>query len=379
MRQRAGTSSWILRSLVLGALVLGACAPGAPRATGSAPAAPAAPSAPASGQAAPAAPAASAPAPAAPATESLDALYEKAKQEGEVSLYATVNRNSAPMIFEAFESRFPGVKINWTDATAERLTARIVAEARGGKVMTDVFQTNIENIAQIHGQGLIADLVDVPEAAAYPDLFKGPYWLASDLKFYVIAWNTNLVRSEEAPRQFEDLADPRWKGRLITDPGDAQFVVGLAKHKYGSDGPALDLMRRIAANNPEFHRGHSELAELLLAGQGAVCMTCFSHHFPPRLAKGAPVDYSLNEGIALISANAVFKNAPHPNAARLFTRWVASEEGQRVYAESGHTPAHPDVPPVEKTRPEKSYPLTASDLPDYNRYERQWREIFDLR
>jgi iron(III) transport system substrate-binding protein len=351
-------------ALVLAILLAGACAPGAPRPAASAPAVPTVPS-PASSPA--------------PAAESLDDLYEKARQEGEVSLYGTLNRNAAPKIFEVFESRFPGVKVNWTDGTAERLTARIIAEARGGKVLVDVLQTNIENIAQLYAQGLVADLDSVPEAAAYPETLKGPYWLASDIKFYVVGWNTNRVRPEEEPQTFEDLADPRWKGRIMIDSGDAQFLAAIAKYKYGSDERAFDLLRRIAANDPEFHTGHSELIELLIAGQRDVCFTCFSHHFPPRLARGAPLGYSLAEGIGLISANATFKNAPHPHAARLFIRWVASEEGQQAYAQAGQTPAHPDVAPVEKTRPETIYPLTASDMQDYSRYERQWRETFRLR
>ncbi len=311
--------------------------------------------------------------------ESLDALYAKARQEGEVSLYATVNRTSGPKIFQAFEARFPGVQVNWTDGTAERLSARIMAESRGGKVLVDVLQTNIENVAQLRGQGLVADLESVPEAAAYPDALRGAYWVASDLKFYVVAWNTTLVKPEDEPRQFEDLAEPRWKDRIMIDSGDAQFLAAIAKHKYQSDDRAAELLRRIAANDPEFHTGHSELVELLVAGQRDVCLTCFSHHFPPRLARGAPLGYLLAEGVGLISANATFRNAPHPHAARLFTRWVTSEEGQQAYAIAGHTPAHPAVPPVEATRPEKIYPLTATDMQDYSRYERQWRDTFRLR
>lgn len=311
--------------------------------------------------------------------EPIDALYEKARQEGQVTLYATINNQTAQVLLPAFEARYPGVRVDWVDGTAERLTARIVAETRGGKVLVDVLQTNIENIAQMQQQRLVADLPEIPEAAAYPETFKGPYWLASDLKFYVPAWNTNLVPPDEAPREFDDFADPRWKGRLLIDPGDAQLLVALARHKLGGEEPALALLRRIAANDPEFHSGHSEVAELVTAGQNAACLTCFSHHFPPRVKRGAPVDYMLTEGVGLISANGIFKNAPHPNAALLWVRWVASDEGQRAYAEAGSTPASPAVPPLEKTRPEKIYALTADDLQDYTRAEKQWREIFRLR
>ena len=365
---RTPTAHALACALALGVLLVLGCAPATPRGGGSA-----APPSNTGGERAAAAPDVPA------ASEPIDALYEKARAEGSVSLYATVNTSTAAKVFGAFEAHFPGVKVDWVDGTAERLTARIIAETRGGKVLVDVLQTNVENLAQLRRQGLLGDLADVPEGAPYPATLKGAYWLASDLKFYVPAWNTNLVRPDEEPRQFDDFADPRWKGRLMIDPGDAQLLVALAKHKFGSDDRALDVLRRIAANDPEFHEGHSELAELVVAGQGAACLTCFSHHYPPRIAKGAPVNYLLTEGVGLISANGIFKDAPHPNAAWLWTRWVASEEGQQAYAAAGSTPAHPAVPPAEKTRPETIYALTADDMQDYTRYDRLWREVFRLR
>jgi ABC-type Fe3+ transport system substrate-binding protein len=117
----------------------------------------------------------------------------------------------------------------------------------------------------------------------------------------------------------------------------------------------------------------------LSAGQAAACITCYSHHYPPRIKKGAPVNYMLTEGIASINATAIFKDAPHPNTALLFARWVASEEGQKVWSAGGRTPSHPKVEPVEKTRTQKIYPISATDIKEYPRYEKIWKEIFNLR
>jgi len=195
----------------------------------------------------------------------------------------------------------------------------------------------------------------------------------------VPAWNTAKVKKEEEPKQFEDFADARWKSRLIAEPRDFQLLIGLARYKYKSDEKAVALLKRIAANNPEFHKGHSQLAELLVAGQAAACVTCYAHHYPIRKRKGAPVDYMLTEGTGDIDATAILKNAPHPNTAMLFARWVASEEGQKVYAQGGRLPAHPKVEPVEKTRPAKVYPVGENDVKDYPKYEKMWKEIFGLR
>jgi iron(III) transport system substrate-binding protein len=231
---------------------------------------------------------------------------------------------------------------------------------------------------RVQSQGLFLDKL-YAEAAAYPAELKGANWVATDLIYIVPAWNTTQVKKEEEPKQFEDFAEPRWKGRLIAEPRDFQLLLGLAKHKYKSDEKAVALLKRIAANKVEFHKGHSQLAELLVAGQAAACVTCYSHHYPVRKRKGAPVDYMLTEGTGDIDATAIMKNAPHPNTALLFARWTASEEGQKIYAQGGRLPAHPKVEPVEKTRPARVYPLGEQDVKDYPKYEKMWKEIFGLR
>ena len=95
-----------------------------------------------------------------------------------------------------------------------------------------------------------------------------------------------------------------------------------------------------------------------------MCHVLFAS-LPPRIKKGAPVDYMLSEGVAAISGQAVFKDAPHPNGAWLFARWVASEDGQTAYAQGSRNPAHPKVEPVEKTRPQRIYPLVVADYKDF--------------
>lgn len=316
-----------------------------------------------------------APAPA----QTIDEVYKKALSEGgTLNFYATLAQVNAATILPAFEKRFPGIKVNHVDATSDQLAARIIAESRGGKVIADIFQTLLDGMIRVQSQGLFLDKL-YAEAAAYPAELKGANWVATDLIYIVPAWNTTQVKKEEEPKQFEDFAEPRWKGRLIAEPRDFQLLLGLAKHKYKSDEKAVALLKRIAANKVEFHKGHSQLAELLVAGQAAACVTCYSHHYPVRKRKGAPVDYMLTEGTGDIDATAIMKNAPHPNAALLFARWTASEEGQKIYAQGGRLPAHPKVEPVEKTRPARVYPLGEQDVKDYPKYEKMWKEIFGLR
>jgi iron(III) transport system substrate-binding protein len=312
-------------------------------------------------------------------TQTLDEVYQRAVTEGgTLNFYATLAQVNAASILPAFEKRFPGIKVNHVDATSDQLAARIIAESRGGKIIADIFQTLLDGMMRVQNQGLFLEKL-YPEAAAFPEELKGTKWVATDLIYIVPAWNTSKIKKEEEPKQFEDFAEPRWKNIVIAEPRDFQLLLGLAKHKYKSDEKAVALLKRIAANNLEFHKGHSQLAELLVAGQAAACLTCYTHHFPVRKRKGAPIDYMLTEGTGDIDATAIMKNAPHPNTALLFARWTASEDGQKVYAQGGRLPAHPKVEPVEKTRPAKVYPLGEQDIKDYPKYEKLWKEIFGLR
>ena len=311
--------------------------------------------------------------------QSLDELHKAAAKEGgTLNFYGTLAQINAEKILPLFEKRFPGIKVNHVDATSDKLVARAVSEARGGKTLGDIFQVPLENVVQLNDQKLLQE-TKLPESDEYPEGLKGSFWVASDLQFFVAAWNTTLVKKEEEPKSFDDFAQPRWKNRLIAEPRDLEMLLAFAKYKFKSDEKAIELWKKIAANNVEFHKGHSQLAELLVAGQAAVCLTCYSHHYPGRMKKGAPVNYMLSEGVASINGTAIFKNAPHPKTALLFARWVASQEGQKAMAEGGRTPAHPKVQPKDKTRTEKIYAISAADLKEFPKYEKFWKQIFKLR
>ena len=136
----------------------------------------------------------------------------------------------------------------------------------------------------------------------------------------------------------------------------------------------------MATERRSLTRPDGRVIEFLVAGQQAVCITCYSHHFPPRVKKGAPIQSLLAEGVGEIGgAVSILKGAPHPDAALLWARWAVSEEGQRVYAQAGETPANPHVESLEKVRPTTTYMLGIEDLKEFPRYEKIWKEVFKLR
>ena len=311
--------------------------------------------------------------------ESLDQLHEKAKKEGKINLYAPLSPRTMSVLLPAFMKRFPGVTVDHVDATSDKLIARFLAEQKGGRVIADVMSGALSYLPQIL-ELKIVEQVSIPEAAAYPAQLKGDLWVATDTQFYIGGWNTNLVKKGDELKAYEDFANPKWKDNIIGEPRDYQLLIGYAKRKYKSDEKAIDLFKRIAANQVEFHRGHSQLIELLLAGQRATCFSCYSHHFPARIKKGAPIQPLLAEGVGEVGGSVmVMKGAPHPNAALLWARWAVSEEGQKVYADAGETPAHPKVEPLEKIRPTSSLMLSIDDVKEFPKYEKIWKEIFQIR
>ena len=311
--------------------------------------------------------------------QSIDETYKLAlKEGGSLNVYGTLTPDTAQKVLPVFEKRFPGIKTVNTGASSDKIVARVISEARGGRTIGDVFHMNLENVMQVHEQGLVLEKVP-PEADVFATHLKGSYWVATRFNTLVAAWNTKSVSKSDEPKSFEEFADPKWKGKLLAEPRDAEFLIAFAEQRYKNADKAIEFFKRIAANGVEFHSGHPQLVELLMAGQGAVCITCYTHHVLPRMQKGGPLDYLRSLGVGLISATAVFKNAPHPNTAWLFHRWAASNEGQKAFGIEGRIPANPKVEPVEPIGLTTVYGLGEKEYREFGKYEKIWKQIFGLR
>src|ERR1044071_1702539 len=111
--------------------------------------------------------------PVAAQSQTLDELHKKAlKEGGTLNFYASLAQINAEKILPAFEKRFPGMKVNHVDGTSDKLAARIIAEARGGRTIFDVLEFSIEDVRNVYNQGLLSEKL-IPEAAAYPAELKG--------------------------------------------------------------------------------------------------------------------------------------------------------------------------------------------------------------
>src|SRR3954466_14719257 len=176
------------------------------------------------------------------------ALIEAARKEGQVTWYSTliVNQIVRPMV-EAFEAKYPGIRVQYSRATSSDTALKIRNEARARRVQADLFDGS-NTVFLLEEANLVADY-QPKSAAAYPAELRDPkgHWTAINLFYWTSAYNTNLVTAAEAPKTYEDLIDPKWKGRIawthdLTPGGPPGFVYNILATMGTEKG--MDYLRR---------------------------------------------------------------------------------------------------------------------------------------
>jgi len=197
----------------------------------------------------------------------------------------------------------------------------------------------------------------------------------------VIAYNKRMVPANEVPKSFFDLTEPKWKGQLMMDENESKWMAGMIQY-YG-EAKTLDLMRRLAQQEIQFRTGHTLLQTLVAAGERAVVVVAFANGVNRLKKESAPIEWiSADPVIGLTFGMAVVKDAPHPNAARLFNDFLLSREGQEAIAADGYYVPRLDVlSPILKEAPAKTkvIPLPMTLAPRYNEYYQTYRKVMGLK
>jgi iron(III) transport system substrate-binding protein len=159
-----------------------------------------------------------------------------------------------------------------------------------------------------------------------------------------MAYNTQLVRPNEAPKKYDDLLAPRWKGRLGVNLQDPEWYVNLQR-RMGKE-KARNFLQALAAQQPGLRDGHNITAQLLAAGEFHAVTNTYAHIAARIKGQGGPVQYVFDEPvITYIHPVALAKSAPHPNAGKLFISFILSTDGQKMLRDQGRIPGHRDVEP----------------------------------
>ncbi len=272
-------------------------------------------------------------------------LIEKAKQERALSFYTNLNIDESKPWLDAFEKKYPFVKTQLVRVGGTAIASRIITEAQTGRHLWDVAGPLLMYAKEIAKRGLVAPYQS-PERKSFRDEFKDKegLWTALVLNTSSMMYNTKLVPPNIAPKSFDDLLNPFWKGKISMDTELYEWFEGQLRVRGREKG--LEFMRRLKAQEPVFRRGRAAQAELVAAGEFAVTVEVYGHRAQEIKDKGAPVNWVVVEPVLIHPlVSLIAKNAAHPVTARLFIDYILSKEGQTKVRDEGRIPARSDVPP----------------------------------
>jgi iron(III) transport system substrate-binding protein len=268
--------------------------------------------------------------------ERRDRLVELAGEEGQLNLYTSMTSDVADAVSEAFTDQFD-IDVNLYRANGETVSQRVLQEQDAGYAGNDVVETDGIELAALEQEEVMTpyegeqrDLV--PEAGQFET------WTATRFNVFTPSWNTEAVSADEAPKSWEDLADPKWDGRLSMELGDVDWYLTLKEYwiEQGKSEEEVDQLFADMADGAAAVKGHTVQAELMSAGQYDVTASNYSYIVEKAKQDGAPVDYLpfVEPAIARPNGVGLMKTAQNPAAALLFTDWLL-EEGQQVLTDEG--------------------------------------------
>jgi len=304
-----------------------------------------------------------------------DDLIAGAKKEGNLTLYLSTNLADANGVIQLYKSKYPFVNVNLFRADNEKLLNRILTESVANKFNGDAIMISSFEVRVLLQKKLLQRYVS-PHSQYFPEGFtdKDGYWTSVYSIPRVIAYNTKMVKPELAPKTFEDILQPRWKGGFGMSDSATLWYTGFMKY-YGEE-KGRDFMRKLAAQKPAFRDSETVVTQLLVAGEFPLGLV-YSHQAAAIKRKGAPVEWvrtaqPIVTGLKPIGLSA---KAQHPNAAKLFIDLALSKEGQELIRSFSRIPDRGDVT-SELKEGTKLYPADPKWGDSYGKYVDEFREIF---
>jgi iron(III) transport system substrate-binding protein len=315
-------------------------------------------------------------------------LYEAAKKEAELTWYSgQLQAETGEAVGHAFTQRYPGIKVNVVRSTSQVAFQRLSQDMQAGVAQCDMFSsTDYGHYNFLKREGKL--LPYRPAAAGglipqvrHPDpdnMFQILY-----LGLSMIAYNTQKVKEADAPKSWKDLLDPKWKGQVaVGHPGysGAIGVLGVTLGRlYG-----WDYFTQLEKNKPQIGRSADDPVTLMNAGERTVGMGVSLAAPLLSISRGNPLKivYPTDGTIAVYSPSAIPKNAPHPNAAKLFMEFACGPIYAEVTRKYFIMPLRPEVPPPEGALPFDRIKLIGSSpseiedgVPDV---KEKWRDTFGV-
>ena len=307
-------------------------------------------------------------------------LIEAAKKEALVAWYTGSNLVTMRAVADVFEQKYAPIKVQLTQNNSERMVNRVRAEKDTGKLFFDVLNLSLAPL--VVPMGVLAPY-DSPERKAYGPKFKDAkdFWTSMTSNYFVIGYHLKFVLRADAPKDWPDLLQAKWKGKLGMDPEEYDWLGGM-REGLGEE-KAAQLMKGLAKQDIQWHKGHTQVLQLLVAGEFPLGLV-YAHALEGLKKKGAPLEWvrTTKPIVASTSMIGVSAQPAHPNAARLLVDFILSQEGQSMILKYGSVPARPDVLPKDSMLSPLGLdlqPVSAANLVNLNEQAKKFEEFFGPR
>ena len=266
-----------------------------------------------------------------------------AKKEGTLTLYTSIAEKDIAPLTMPFEQKY-GVKVRVWRAGSDKVLQRVLTETAGKRHEVDAIHISAPELEALHSEKVLQPT----NSPASKDLLPGSVpahkeWVATLLTVFVQAYNTNQVKKEDLPKSYQDLLNPKWKGRLGIEAEDFDWFAAVVTGMGEENG--LKLFRDIVASNGiSVRKGHSLLNNMVVAGEVPLALTVYNYMPEAAKKKGAPVDwFALEPAIARANGIGIARRAPHANAALLFYDYMLSAEAQKILTSMNYVPTNATV------------------------------------
>ena len=306
-----------------------------------------------------------------------ESLVEGARKEGSLIVYTSMTADQAQKVIDAFKAKYPFVQTSMFRAVGERLLTKILTEAQAGRYEFDVVQSAETQGYFLKKRSLLMKYVS-PEVKNIQKPFFDPdgYWAAVYMMPNVIGYNARMIKRSEAPKNDDDLLNPKWKSKIGMDGTKPEWF--SCKLKRMGEEKGLAYMKKLGAQEFKLYSGLTILTSLLAAGEFPLVLNTYLHNVEEVRRKGAPVEWVAQEPVfTKFQPIAVGAKAPHPNAAKLFVDFTLSDEGQKIIASFGRVPTRRGVATNVQGLDKLNYVIDdigAGD--DYNKNYELFRSIF---
>jgi iron(III) transport system substrate-binding protein len=273
--------------------------------------------------------------------DKLQKIYPAAKAEGKVIFNSRrISEVGGKKGVAQFKKRFPGIDIVFTGISGSKLPARVMLEAKAGRISVDAFRAGPDRARALADKGLLLQV----DPAAITDspvktFFGNRFFKVSD-HITNFAYNTDLLKPADRPKTYEDLLKPKFKRRLILDARGGQ-ISHLLSEKIWDEGKFWTFVKGLKAHKPVWTARNSTAMAKLTSGEGMISTASYVA-IQTLKKKGAPVEFLfLSPSLSQVRAIGIIKGSPHPNAAKLLLGWLLSPEGLKArdrYAVSTITP-----------------------------------------